>query len=145
VHQHRRTRSLATVLLVAALSLGAAACSDEQQTPEEQRRDRVEKRLKLSFSDEQVACMLDRFDDEVLAALDRDTGLPEGQAMIDYTTIARECVVGESTASTAPVPVAPTDGTGSTDSTGPTTGSTDGADDAPPADGTTEPPPDSAG
>lgn len=131
MRQRPRSQTVSTLLLAGAVALGAAGCADKELTPQEQRSERVEKRLKLSFSDEQVACMMARFDDDVLIALDRETGLPEGQAMVDYTTVARECVVGEGTVSTtAPTSSTVADADDPAGSTAPadTTDATDPAD-----------------
>ncbi|HMS87902.1 MAG TPA: hypothetical protein PKE56_05640 [Acidimicrobiales bacterium] len=117
MRQRPRFRTLAALVLAAALTLGAAGCGDDELTPEEQQRERVEKRLKLSFSDEQATCMLERFDDTLFEALDQEGQLPTGPALDEFSEIARDCVVGESTASTTSAPASTTTADGAADST----------------------------
>lgn len=97
-------RQSGVVALAVCLSLpmGAIGCS-KQKSPDELRRDRVEERLKRSFSDEQVACMMKQFDGAMLQALDRETGLPDGKQLSDYSEVARACVVlgGDTTTTTS--------------------------------------------
>ncbi len=112
-------RLTATAVAVLAVPDLLTGCSEKEKTPAEQRRERVERRLLLSFTDEQVDCMLDRIDSQLMAALDRESGLPEGQTLIDYTEAARECVVAEGTATTTSQTSNVPPQTDSTDSTQP--------------------------
>jgi len=102
------TRQLRTVLLrlslVAVLAVGASACGDDDPTPEEARLQRVEDRLKASFTDEQVECMLEGFDDAVLASLDGTDTLPEDEAGFkQFQTVTQQCILesGDSPVTTA--------------------------------------------
>ena len=136
MRQRPRFRTLAALVLAAALTLGAAGCGDDELTPEEQQRERVEKRLKLSFSDEQATCMLERFDEKLFDALDKEGQLPTGPALDEFSAIARDCVVGESTASTTTAPASTTTGGGASDTTS-TTAADAGETTESPTDGST--------
>ncbi len=104
-----RTRFI-PLLIAVALTATGAACSDDDLTPEEARRQRVEDRLEASFGQEAAACMLDGFSDELLVALDGEGEFPEaGPEIEEFTTVARECI-------------------GETDGTPPTTPSGDGTE-----------------
>jgi hypothetical protein len=89
-----RPRSITTAILVVAVAVGASACSEEKLTPEEARRERVEERLKLSYTDEQVECMLDQFSDDLLIALDGEGKMPQtGSELDQFTTVTRGCII----------------------------------------------------
>ena len=90
-----RSRAPLTVLLVVALAVGAGACGEDDPTPEEARRQRVEERLKLSYTDEQVDCMLEQLSEGVLTSLDGKGNMPQGGAELEeFSTVARACVIG---------------------------------------------------
>lgn len=69
----------------------AAGCSDPEPSPAEQRRDRLETRLR-SFSAAQASCILGRLDQTTLVALDRPTGTLGPAAMDDYSEAVVACV-----------------------------------------------------
>lgn len=115
-------RTLIALVLAVTVSAAVSACGDDELTPEEQRRERVEERLELSFTDEQADCMMERFDEELFVALDREGQLPQGDALDEFSAIARECVVGESTTSTTSASTT----SASTDTTAATTADTSG-------------------
>lgn len=145
-----RQSGVVALAVCLSLPLSAIGCSKEK-SPDEQRRDRVEERLKRSFSDEQVACMMKQFDGAMLLALDRETGLPEGDQLSDYSEVARACVVlgGDATTTTgdnssttsSSGEEAPTTDTAGTEST--TSQSAD--EDSPATTDSSPPPPDTEG
>jgi glycogen debranching enzyme len=88
--------------LVAGLAVGAVllgSCSSEPPDPAEQRRDRVAERLEETFSRQQASCIVDRLDDDVIAALDaEDATAPldaESSELLAYTDALLACVAGE--------------------------------------------------
>lgn len=91
-HQPRRLTGLA---LVGALALGAplAGCSDEAPDPAEARQERVETRLRDSFSAAQARCIVERLDPAAVRALDRTADLEaESVAMVAYSEAVTACV-----------------------------------------------------
>lgn len=90
-HSHR-PRVLAAALLV---TVGVGACGGSEQSPAEARRDRVEARLRTSFSAAQARCILDRADPDLLQALDRRRDLdPDAPALADWSGVLVACVTG---------------------------------------------------
>lgn len=57
---------------------GATACSQDSKSPTEVRRERVETRLRQTYPDSVVTCMLGRLDAADLRALDRRRTLEPG-------------------------------------------------------------------
>src|SRR5690606_24154357 len=69
-----RLRTLAaTTVIVVLAALGLGACADEKPDPAEERRERVESRLRSTFSVAQARCILRQVDGDVVRALDRTT------------------------------------------------------------------------
>ena len=90
----RRARP-SPVAAVAALFvvLAAGACSRSEPTPAEARRDRVETRLRTSFSDAQTRCILDRAQPDLLRALDRAADLdPKSGDLDEWSDVVVACV-----------------------------------------------------
>ncbi len=90
----RRAR-LAPAVAAAALfvTLAAGACSGSEPTPAEARRDRVEARLRTSFSDAQARCILDRAQPDLLRALDRTAALdPKAGDLAEWSDLLVACV-----------------------------------------------------
>ena len=80
----------AVAALAAVVLLGA--CSGDDPTPEEQRRDRVEERLSDTFPPAQVSCIVDGLDEPTMIALDEDKDLEEGSAeLATYSFVVRVC------------------------------------------------------
>lgn len=90
----RRARSgAAGLVVVLALSGAVGACSGSDPTPAEARRDRVQARLRTSFSATQARCIIARADDSVLRALDRSADLsPTSKSMAEYSDLIVACV-----------------------------------------------------
>lgn len=88
-----RRLPIGAVALAVSATLTVGACSDPAPSPEKVRRERVEARLRQSFTTPQSACILRRADEAVLVALDRDTDLaddtPEAKA---YSDAVIDCV-----------------------------------------------------
>lgn len=141
-----RTRPLSAVVLVVALVLGAGACSDDEPTPEEARLQRVEERLKLSFTDEQVECMIGQFSDDLLVALDGERKMPQAGGELDeFTSITQGCIIesGDTVPGTPGDVTEPTEATTSSEQTDSTdsTSSTEVSGSSEPSDTGTESPP----
>ena len=94
------TRVLSGFAFCVLAVVATAGCSKQTLTQGEKREQRVRERLELSFSEEQVDCMMKQFDSQLIHALDRETGMPEGQMMTDFTDVARACVLSEGTVTT---------------------------------------------
>lgn len=113
----RRTRLAVAALVLVATTLGACS-SDDEPTPEELRRERVETRLNATFPRAQASCILNALDDETLLALDRDQDLAaDSTAMQTYGFAVRACVAdaeasgdGSTTTSDATTTTEATDG-----------------------------------
>lgn len=107
---HPRHLLAIVLLLVAPVVAGCSA--DDEPTPEELRRDRVETRLTGTFPKAQAECILDGLDEPTLIALDRTTDLdPESDAMVAYSFLVRACVEDPSATAvttTTPKPTTPT-------------------------------------
>lgn len=87
-----RAAPVARLIGLAALgSMLLAGCSDPKPSPAEERRDRIEARLR-SFSAAQASCILGRLDQDTLAAIDRPTGTLGRAAMEEYTDAVVACV-----------------------------------------------------
>lgn len=96
----RRTHRITVLVLAAGLVLGplASACSSDPPDPAEVRRDRVEDRLRESFSAAQARCILRQVDATVLRALDRTVALdPTTEAMTAYSEAVAACVADPDT------------------------------------------------
>lgn len=98
----RGAQGRARIALVASLAAGAlllGACSSEPPDPAEQRRDRVADRLDETFSRQQASCIIDRLDDDTVAALDADDATApldaESSELLAYTDAVLGCVAGE--------------------------------------------------
>jgi hypothetical protein len=98
--------ALAALVVIAALG----ACGGSEQSPAEARRERVESRLRESFSGAQTTCILDRADDELLRALDRTRDLDaDATALAAWSDVLVACVTDPdgtttTTAATDPAP-----------------------------------------
>ncbi|MEZ5178984.1 MAG: hypothetical protein R2746_12140 [Acidimicrobiales bacterium] len=107
----RRARAALAVVGAALLVVGAGACSGSEQSPAEARRERVESRLRETFSGAQSRCILDRSDATLLAALDRSRSLPpEGDALASWSDVVVACVTdpdGATTTSTTTTTAVP--------------------------------------
>lgn len=107
-------------LLLAALVVAAsssAACSKDEPTPAEARRNRLETRLEASFSDAQVRCILAKLDDPTIQALDRTANLPPGAALNRYSDAVQACVADPATTTSTPSTPSTPAGTSSTAAT----------------------------
>lgn len=121
--------------LLLAVPVLAGCSTDDEPTPEELRRERVEARLTGTFPKAQADCIVDGLDDATLIALDRDTDLePDSDAMVTYSFLVRACV--EDPSATATTTTATTDAPATT--TDPTTTTEASAD--PPGATTTSAP-----
>jgi len=103
----RRARSSLAVAGVALLvAVVASSCGGSDQSPAEARRDRVEDRLRSTFSGAQSACILERADADLLRALDRSRDLsPDAAALATWSDVLVACVTdpdGTTTTSTRP-------------------------------------------
>lgn len=95
------------LLLAACLFLGAltTGCTKDDVDPTTGRRDRVETRLRSTFSAAQARCVLARLDGRTLAALDRNRNLqPSSAEFARYSRAVRTCVVPDATTPTEAVP-----------------------------------------
>lgn len=122
--RRRASRARAAALAVAALAAGATACTKDELGPAEARRERVEQRLRRTFSARQADCILRRVDTGVLVALDSGKDLDPGTAaMFTYSNAVAICVndpdapLGSTTTTTA----TPSTGSGETSSSTSTT------------------------
>lgn len=89
----------AVAALVAVVLLGA--CSGDDPTPEELRRDRVEERLGDTFPPAQVTCILDGLDDATLLALDQNQDLEaDSTELTTYSFVVRACAADPAGAAT---------------------------------------------
>lgn len=92
----RRSPAVAVAALVVVLAAGA--CSGSEPTPAEARRDRVEARLRTSFSDAQARCILDRAQPDLLRALDRSADLdPEAGDLAEWSDLLVACIADAGT------------------------------------------------
>lgn len=98
-----------------ALSLATGACSKDEPTPAEARRNRLETRLEASFSDTQATCILGKLDETTISALDRTATLAPGRALDRYSEAVRACVADPATTTEA------TSTSGAVTTTSPTT------------------------
>jgi len=81
------------VAVALAITLGLGACSGSDKSPAEARRDRVQARLRTSFSAPQARCIITRADDDVMKALDRSTDLSAtSKVMTEYSDLIVACV-----------------------------------------------------
>lgn len=93
--RRRRANPFATAVVIGSLVLAAtlAGCSGSEPTEAEARRERVTERLEDSFSAAQTRCILDRVDDTVVRALDRQADLdPGSEAQAAYSEAVTACV-----------------------------------------------------
>lgn len=82
-------------VVIAALLAGfvGVACSSPDTDPAQERQERVEERLRSSFSDTQARCIVDRSDPAVIRALDRTADLePDNELMASYSEAVADCV-----------------------------------------------------
>lgn len=81
-------------MAVTALAVaGLAGCSGSDQSPAEARRERVESRLRETFSGAQARCILDRSDARLLVALDRAEALAtDDDALASWSDVVVACV-----------------------------------------------------
>ena len=87
---HQRLRGTALVL---AMALTVAGCADPAPDPAQARRNRVEDRLRSSFSVAQSTCILDRLDPAALRAVDRTATLQgDTEALASYSDAVASCV-----------------------------------------------------
>ncbi len=87
---HHRIRGT-SLLLAAAFTI--AGCSDPAPDPAQARRNRVEDRLRSSFSVAQSTCILDRLDPAALRAVDRTATLQgDTEALATYSDAVAACV-----------------------------------------------------
>ena len=92
--QRAGRKCIAALLLTVTVSLGA--CAGTEPTPEQARRDRVEARLRETFTKAQSSCILGLADDRVLTALDKEDDLAGDDAtMKAYTNAVIACVSGD--------------------------------------------------
>ena len=85
------------VTLGLVLVLGAAACTRSEPTvdPAQARKERVEARLRSTFTDTQARCILTKVDTSVLRALDTKKALPADSAeLTEFSAALRTCVEG---------------------------------------------------
>lgn len=83
------------------VALGVGACSDPEPDPTQVRQDRVEKRLRASFSASQARCIVDRVDPAVVRALDRTADLDaDTDIMRAYSAAVAACVTDPTTTTT---------------------------------------------
>lgn len=93
----RRTAAAITV----AVTL--ASCSSSPPDPAQARLNRVEKRLRSTFTDAQAKCIVERSDPLVIQALDRTKDLePGSDAMTAYSDTVATCVAGPASTTTSP-------------------------------------------
>lgn len=79
------------------------ACSSEPADPAAARRERVETRLRSTYSTVQARCVLARLDAPTIAALDQATDLPAASpALRRYSAALRACVVPDAPSSRRP-------------------------------------------
>lgn len=115
-----RPLHLLAAVLVLIVAVVAGCSTDDEPTPEELRRDRVETRLVGTFPKAQAECILDGLDEPTLVALDRVTDLdPESDAMVAYSFLVRACV--EDPTATAATTTTPTTATSAGDGDGAST------------------------
>lgn len=98
-----RARMLAALAVAAGLTF--AGCSDEEPDPARARRERIETRLRASFSAAQADCILRNLDERTLAALDRERDLEaDSPQLARYSAAAAACVADpEATVTTTTV------------------------------------------
>lgn len=106
LHRLRSHPSWVPVAVAVAVALGVAGCSGSETDPAQARQDRVEKRLRESFSATQARCIVDHVDPAVVRALDRSVDLDaDASVMRSYSDAVTACVTD---------PEAPTTSTSST-------------------------------
>lgn len=91
------------LLLTTCLLLGTvmAGCSKDDPDPATARRDRVETRLRSTFSAAQARCVLARLDARTITVLDRSRTLePASTELARYSRAVRTCVVPDATTTT---------------------------------------------
>jgi hypothetical protein len=97
----RRSAALVALAGLIALTSALSACSDKPEDPAQARLDRVETRLRHSFSARQAQCIVDQLDAPVLRALDRKADLTtEDPALAQYSAALQVCVNGGGTTTT---------------------------------------------
>ncbi|MBX3314740.1 MAG: hypothetical protein KF906_10510 [Actinobacteria bacterium] len=109
------------VAVLAAVVL-LAACSGDDPTPEELRRERVEERLADTFPPAQVSCILDGLDDATMIALDEDQDLAKDSAeLATYSFVVRVCTADPNATATSTTAAG---GTGTTTTSSPAASTT---------------------
>lgn len=92
-------RAAALVVLLLAGALGS--CGSEKADPAVARRERVEARLRATYSPAQAGCVFTRLDGRTIAALDRSRDLPTASPEFRrYSSALRACIVPDSTTTT---------------------------------------------
>lgn len=92
-----KRRSMRASVLVVAGALMVVSCSGLAPSPTQARRNRVEDRLRSSFSAAQTTCILDRLDPTSITAIDRTSALKSrSQALVTYSDAVANCVADPS-------------------------------------------------
>lgn len=119
----RLRRAVAVLGAAALLAGGTGGCSHRaKQTPAEIRHDRVEARLRATFSAAQARCVLAALDEPTIAALARGTRLAAGGTeLARYSGAVASCVTGARATSTTSATSTTAGSTPSTTGSSPTT------------------------
>lgn len=103
------TASVVTIVLAIGSGSTVAACSGSETDPAQERLERVEERLRSSFSDTQARCIVERADPAVIRALDRTVDLdPDSELVTAYSDAVAACVTGPDGAGPGDAPTATT-------------------------------------
>lgn len=98
----RRVLGAGSALLLLA-TLGLGACGDDPPDPAQERLERVETRLRSTFSAAQARCILEGSDTDVVRALDRTADLPaDSEVLATYSDTVAACVEDPTSTTTAP-------------------------------------------
>ena len=96
----RRVASLGAAALLLTV-LGAGCSKDAPTDPAEARLQRVEARLRSSFSARQARCILEQLDTPVVRALDQRADLTvDSPALKQYSAALQVCVNGDGASTT---------------------------------------------
>lgn len=102
-----RARAVAVALAALVVAGGVlGACADEKPDPAQERLERVETRLRSTFSAAQARCIIEQSDSGVVRALDRTADLPaDSPVLAAYSEAVAACVADpNSTTSTTSTP-----------------------------------------